>query len=101
MNDNESAKIDPRTTPLYKTSPERIGLAIGFELFNDWQLDFKDCKEVTWYTGSRQHADRRRNARHSQRLPARESDGLLDRGDAGCSCRGLMHRSTNATDARG
>ena len=49
MNDNESAKIAPRTTPLYKTSPERIGLAIGCRNDDLWQTDFNSCKDVTWY----------------------------------------------------
>lgn len=57
MNDNESedtinaADLDPRTTPLYKTSPERIGLAIGCRGVDLWQTDFNGCKDVTWYTG--------------------------------------------------
>ena len=57
MSDNESedtlnvADLDPRTTPLYKTSPERIGLAIGCRGVDLWQTDFNGCKDVTWYSG--------------------------------------------------
>lgn len=48
MNDNESAKIDPRTTPMYRSAPERIGLAFGDE-DGLWQIEFDDCNGVTWY----------------------------------------------------
>lgn len=54
MNDNESedtlnaADFDPRTTPLYKSSPERIGLAFGANE-DMWQMKFDDLKDVTWY----------------------------------------------------
>lgn len=57
MSDNESedtlnvADLDPRTTPLYKTSPERIWLAICDEFPGIWQLDFNTYADVTWYTG--------------------------------------------------
>lgn len=56
MSDNESdglidiADLDPRIMPMFKTSPERIGLAIGDEL-EDWNSEFHDCDEVTWYSG--------------------------------------------------
>lgn len=45
--------IDERTTPLFLSSPERIGLAIGDEM-DDWNYQFDDCDEgqITWYTGS-------------------------------------------------
>lgn len=56
MGDNDSdglidiADLDPRIMPMFKTSPERIGLAIGDEL-EDWNSEFHDCDEVTWYSG--------------------------------------------------
>lgn len=57
MNDNESedtlnaADFDPRTTPMYRSAPERIGLAIGCRDADLWQTDFGGCKDVTWYSG--------------------------------------------------
>ena len=38
----DAADLDPRTTPMFQTAPERIGLAIGDEL-EDWMSEFDDC----------------------------------------------------------
>ena len=46
----DAADLDPRTTPMFQTAPERIGLAIGDEL-EDWMSEFDDCDEVSWYSG--------------------------------------------------
>ena len=57
MNDNASEDMinaddfDPRTTPLYTSSPERIWLAIGDEFPGIWQLEFNTYADVTWYAG--------------------------------------------------
>lgn len=54
MLDNESDDVidvtKPETTPLFQTSPERIGLAIGDEP-EDWCGDFHDAVDVTWFEG--------------------------------------------------
>jgi hypothetical protein len=41
---------DKTTLPLYKSAPERIGLAIGDES-EDWLYEFDDTQEVTWFSG--------------------------------------------------
>lgn len=54
MLDNESDDMidvtKPETTPLFQTSPERIGLAIGDGLEN-WCCDFHDAEGVTFFEG--------------------------------------------------
>ena len=54
MSGNESSDTidvtNPETTPLFRSSPERIGLAIGDEL-EDWMYEFYDANDaVTWYS---------------------------------------------------
>lgn len=40
--------MDTNDTPLFRSSPERIGLAFGDE-DGLWQIEFDDCNGVTWY----------------------------------------------------
>lgn len=50
MSDDTIDVTDTKTTPLFLSSPERIGLAIGDEL-EDWCFEFADAHDaVTWYS---------------------------------------------------
>lgn len=43
--------MDTNDTPLFRSSPERIGLAFGDGSDDLWQMEFDDVKDATWYSG--------------------------------------------------